>query len=192
MYQSLLEDASLSGLLIRIDKDLAAREQEGRCRWCGGALHRADYPRRPRGPFSVGTRHVRRISFCCAREGCRRRATPASVVFLGRKVYPGAMVVLLAALRSGPTPKRAAKIEEVWGVSVRTLSRWRKWWLESFVRSPFWRAVRARFSGRIREEELPFFLVEAFHVNDGVGRLVDLLHWLSPVSRREGLLGRVV
>ena len=192
MYQSLLEDASLPGLLIRIDKDLAAREQEGRCRWCGGALHRADYPRRPRGLFSVGTRHVRRISFCCAREGCRRRATPPSAVFLGRKVYPGAMVVLLAALRSGPTPKRAAKIEEVWGVSVRTLHRWREWWLESFVRSPFWRAVRARFSGRIREEELPLFLVEAFHVSDGVGRLVELLQWLSPVSRREGLLGRAI
>lgn len=192
MYQSLLEDASLPGLLIRIDKDLAAREQEGRCRWCGGALHRADYPRRPRGLFSVGTRHVRRISFCCAREGCRRRATPPSAVFLGRKVYPGAMVVLLAALRSGPTPKRAAKIEEVWGVSVRTLRRWREWWLESFVRSPFWRAVRARFSGRIREEELPLFLVEAFHVSDGVGRLVELLQWLSPVSRREGLLGRAI
>lgn len=192
MYQSLLEDASLSGLLIRIDQDLAAREQEGRCRWCGGALHRADYPRRPRGRFSVGTRHVRRISFCCAREGCRRRATPPSAVFLGRKVFPGAMVVLLAALRCDPTPKRAAKIEEVWGVSVRTLRRWRKWWLESFVQSPFWRAVRSRFSGRIREEELPLFLVEAFHVSDGVGRLVDLLHWLSPVSRREGLLGRAV
>jgi hypothetical protein len=44
----------------------------------------------------------------------------------------------------------------------------------------------------MREEELPFFLVEAFGVSDGAGRLVELLRWLSPVSRREGLLGRAV
>ena len=192
MYQNLLEDASLPGLLIKIDNDLAAREREGCCRWCGGVLHRADYPRSPRGPFSVGTKHVRRISFCCAAEGCRRRATPPSVVFLGRKVYLGAVVVLLTALRSGPTPKRVARIEEEWGVSADTLNRWRKWWLETFVRSPFWRAARTRFCGRIREQELPFFLVEAFAVSDGVGRLVELLRWLSPVSRREGLLGRAI
>ena len=192
MYQNLLEDASLAGLLIKIDEDLAARERERRCRWCGGVLHRADYPRRPRGPLGVGSKYVRRISFCCAEEGCRRRATPPSVVYLGRKVYLGAVVVLLTALRSGPTAKRVAKIEEEWGVGVRTLNRWRKWWTESFARSPFWRAARARFSGRVREQELPFFLVEAFDVSDGVGRLVELLRWLSPVSRREDLLGRAI
>ncbi len=77
-------------------------------------------------------------------------------------------------------------------MSSRTLRRWRKWWTESFVRSPFWRATRARFSGRVREEELPFSLVEAFDVSAGVERLVELLRWLSPVSRREGLLDRAI
>jgi hypothetical protein len=36
----------------------------------------------------------RRTSFCCHRDGCRERATPPSVVFLGRRVYAGAAVVL--------------------------------------------------------------------------------------------------
>ncbi len=192
MYQKLLQDANLPWLLIKIDEDLAEKERKGCCRWCGGVLHRAYFARRPRGPFCVGARHVRRASFCCAEEGCRRRATPPSVLYLGRKVYLGAMVVLLAALRSDPTPERAARVEEVWGVGARTLRQWRKWWTESFVRSPFWRATRARFSGRVREEELPFSLVEAFDVSAEVGRLVELLRWLSPVSRREGLLGRAI
>ncbi len=192
MYQNLLKDANLAWLLIKIDEELAEKERRGRCGWCGGVLHRAYYSRHPRGPFCVGTKHVRRASFCCAEEGCRRRATPPSVLYLGRKVYVGAVVVLLTALRCGPTPKRVARIEEAWGVDGRTLRRWRRWWTESFVRSPFWRATRARFSGRVGEGELPFSLVEAFDVSAGVERLVELLRWLSPVSRREGLLDRAI
>ncbi len=66
------------------------------------------YPRKPRGVArrvvddSIGTR----LSFCCAREGCRRRHTPASVRFLCRRVFLGAVVVLVTALSSGLTGKR--------------------------------------------------------------------------------------
>ncbi|NLS97786.1 MAG: hypothetical protein GXX96_37065 [Planctomycetaceae bacterium] len=38
------------------------------------------------------------------RDGCRKRTTPLSVRFLGRKVYLGAVVVLVAAMRQGPSP----------------------------------------------------------------------------------------
>jgi len=34
--------------------------------------------------------------FCCAVDGCRSRATPPSLRFLGRKVYLAAIVVLVA------------------------------------------------------------------------------------------------
>jgi hypothetical protein len=40
----------------------------------------------------------RRFSLCCGREGCRRRATPPSVRFLGRRVYVGAVVIVASVL----------------------------------------------------------------------------------------------
>lgn len=192
MYQSLLQDSSLIEQLIRIDTDLVGRERERGCRLCGGVLHRADYPRKPRGPWELGRESQRRLSLCCAEEGCRRRTTPPSVLFLGRKVYLGAVVVLATALRHGPTPSRMARIRELWGVGVRTLKRWRKWWTEAFGRSPFWRAARARFALPIREAQLPFSLIEAFGVSERGERVVELLRWLSPVSGREGLCAQAL
>ena len=36
----------------------------------------------------------RRFSLCCGRDGCRHRATPPSVRFLGGRVYVGAVVIV--------------------------------------------------------------------------------------------------
>ncbi len=187
MYQRFLEDASLLEALAQIDEDLAAAVSEAGCGPCGGDLHRADYPRKPRGPWALGEEHQWRLSFCCAVDGCRRRATPRSVRFLGRKVYLGAVVVLATALRHGPTPTRLGKIRELWGVGVRTLMRWRKWWTGAFGRSPFWKAARARFAEPVAADDLPLSLVEVFGVDEGRDGVLDLLRWLSPVSTRPGL-----
>jgi len=81
-------------LLLRIDHYLAARRRADGCQ-CGGALHRADYPRKPRGcPVEVRDDHSSRLSFCCA--VCRRRATSMSVRFLARRVYFALAVVARA------------------------------------------------------------------------------------------------
>ena len=45
---ALLGDPKFFTLLLRIDHDLAEQVRASRCR-CGGALHRADCPRKPRG-----------------------------------------------------------------------------------------------------------------------------------------------
>jgi hypothetical protein len=56
---------------------------------------RGGLPRAPRGAAEgLDASWDSRRSFCCAVEGCRRRSTPPSVRFLGRKVYVGAIVVL--------------------------------------------------------------------------------------------------
>ena len=55
----------------------------------------------------LGPEHRERFSFCCAADGCRKRETPASLRFLGRKVFLGAMVVLISAMQSGLTTARA-------------------------------------------------------------------------------------
>src|SRR5207245_1492977 len=121
-------------LLLTIDEDLAARARAAGC-GCGGVLHAASYPRKPRGgPNDLGAEHEHRLSFCCARRDCRGRMTPPSVRFLGRKVYLGAVVVLVAVLQHGVTPRRAERLHALFGVSVRTLARWRGFWQETFVR----------------------------------------------------------
>ena len=90
MFPEILRDARLYLALLQLDRVIAAEvEQAGCC--CGGALHSARYPRKPRGVTAelLPPDYHRRLSFCCARDGCRRRTTPPSVRFLGRRVYLG-------------------------------------------------------------------------------------------------------
>ena len=90
-------------------------------------MHSARYRRKPRGgPRGLSTQYDQRLSFCCAAEGCRKRTTPPSVRFLGRKVYLGAVVVLVSALRQGPSPTRVGVLHDLFGVGERTLRRWRQ------------------------------------------------------------------
>lgn len=116
MSHRLLADASFHGLLLSIDADLAAEARSGGCGVCGGRLHVADYPRKPRGhPAGLGAEWSRRHHFCCASEDCRRRLTPRSVRFLDARVYTGVTVVLAAALAQGLTARRLAKLREELG-----------------------------------------------------------------------------
>jgi hypothetical protein len=120
----------------------------------------------------------RRHSFCCAVEGCRTRRTPPSVRFLGRKVYLAAVVVLATALRHGPTPTRAARLRELFGVDTRTLARWRQWWRHTVPESPWWRAMRGRFVPPVSASALPRSLLDRF-AGPGAGPLVALLQCLA-------------
>jgi len=162
MCHRIVEDTRFFLLLEQVDEDLVAEAQAGRCPSCGGRLDRADFPRKPRGgPSSLGPGYDRRLSLCCAVEGCRKRLTPPSVRFLGRKVYLGAVVVLATALQSGATPWRLSKLRELLGASTETLKRWRSWWRESFGQSPFFQTVRAFFDRPVGVEALPLSLLQA-------------------------------
>lgn len=120
-----------------------------------------------------------RFSFCCAL--CRKRLTPASVRFLGRRVYLGAVVVLATAMSSGLTDRRLARLKELFGVDRRTLERWRKWWREAFVSSSLWIAEQGRFSSPVNESDLPASLLERF-LGAMREKLLALLSFLSPLS----------
>ena len=109
MYHNQLSDPNFLQLLVRIDEDLAAQTLAGGCPACGGRLHSASYPRKPRGiPRALGELFQSRFSFCCAEAGCRRRCTPPSVRFLGRRVWLSVVVIMMTALRCGVDAKRAA------------------------------------------------------------------------------------
>lgn len=182
MYHKLLQDARLYDFLLQIDVELAVAARQAGCR-CGGRLHSARYRRKPRGgPSDLGLETERRASFCCSREGCRKRMTPVSVRFLGRRVYWAAVVVLGSAMMQGVTPRRAADLRELLGVSVRTLKRWRHWWQKAFVETAFWRSMRAHFSPPPDRDTLPASLLERFSVDNTRSKLVATLRFLSPLS----------
>jgi hypothetical protein len=66
-----------------------------------------------------------RFSFYCAVDGCRHRATPPSLRFLGGRVYLATMVVLISAILHGATTPRVTRLSQPIGVSRRTVARWR-------------------------------------------------------------------
>ncbi len=181
MYAELLGDARLYEVLQHIDEDLAERARTAGCR-CGGRLHSACYPRKPRGgPQGLSARYEQRLSFCCATEGCRKRTTPPSVRFLGRKVYLGAVVVLVSALRHGPNPTRVSVLHDLFGVGERTLRRWRQWWQQAFAEGAFWRGARGRVLPVVAASELPRGLVERF-AGAAMDRCCGVLRFVAPIT----------
>lgn len=173
-------------LLPRIDADLAARARAAGCSYCGGRLDAANYPRKPRGIDEVGDDYARRTSFCCAAEGCRRRYTPPSVRFLGRKVYLGAVVVLASALQHGPTKRSVAELTALLGVTRRTLVRWRRWWSTIFAKSRFWSSLRGRFVPAVDDAAMPASLLSRVLATEEPA-VVNLLRLLAPISTRPWL-----
>ena len=183
MCQSLLTDPALHDLLLDIDRDLAQQTRERGCPHCGETLHSARYPRKPRGtPAQVGAEAHTRFSFCCSNEGCRRRVTPPSVRFLGRRHYLGALVVLITGMCHGFTSRRVNELEQLCGADRRTLLRWRQWWQEVFPRTNVWKLLRGFLVPPVTPEHLCQELVLRFQASQSVKGLANLLRFLSPVS----------
>jgi hypothetical protein len=173
-------------LLPRIDDDLAMKARAAGCAFCGGRLDVADYPRKPRGADELGDDYVWRRSFCCATDGCRRRRTPPSVRFLGRKIYLGAVVVLATALQRGPSKTSVTKLSTLLGISRRTIARWSRWWSTMFSTSRFWTSLRGRFMPAVDDADIPASLLSRTSATDEPA-VVTLLRLLAPMSTRPHL-----
>jgi hypothetical protein len=152
------------------DLRTAERVRAAGCVHCQGRLHRADYPRKPRGGMvaAAGEAIDRRISLCCAQAGCRRRSTPASLVFLGRRVYLAVAVVcealrFMAGFVIGPAPAR------------RTMKRWLGWFRSTLPAARPFAAEGGRFWPALDTARLPASLVERLA---GVGAASEILRAL--------------
>ena len=188
MYHDLPRTARFWCFLFAIDQDLAETTRKAGCR-CGGRLHCANYLRKPRGtPAQLPESQRLRLSFCCDRDGCRKRATPPSVRFLGRKVYLAAIVILVSAMRQGPTPRRVRELSQRFGADESTIARWQIFWRQHFPQTPFWKVARAGFVALGKIVILPSSLLDAFlpgHPPWEGWRL--LLRFLSPTTVSGGL-----
>jgi len=181
---ALLQEVSFYIRLQQIDDQLAAEVRAAGCR-CGGHLHSARYPRKPRGgPGEIGAGFRSRHSFCCAREGCRRRVTPPSVRFFGRRVFFAPVFVVTSGLRGVLSPLQWKRLREQVGVSLRTLKRWATWWREDFPESRFWKAARGLLAPPAPAvSTLPGSLLARF-VGSEEKRLVAALNFLAPVTTK--------
>jgi hypothetical protein len=174
---ALLDDPAFFRFLCRIDAEFAEKTRQGRCPECSGPLHVGDFPRKPRGvPAAVREEYSSRLSFTCG--WCDARSTPASVRFLGRRVYVAVMLMLV----SPPAGSAASTLEELLEVPARTVQRWRAWWQKDFWRTQFWQSVRDRFMPAPPSSALPQSLLERFQGSSCRDRLEQFLRFLSPLS----------
>ena len=182
MCHAFFNDSRFYQFLFRIDQDIATEVQAGGCS-CGGVLHSACYPRKPRGIYcALDGSCETRLSFCCATDGCRRRCTPPSVRFLGRKVYLGALVILVTAMEHGLSAKRRKQLIEQLDLYPQTLARWRRWWRKIFPASRCWQANRGRFIPPVDVSQLPGALLGRLRPEDLQHRVCLLLRLLAPLT----------
>jgi hypothetical protein len=163
-----------------LDEGMARRVAAGGCPRCEGPLHRSNFDRKPRGGVSAvaGEAFKRRFSLCCGREGCRKRATPPSVRFLGRRVYLGAVVIVASivalALRS------AGEIRRQTGVPARTTRRWLGWWQGPFLDTEVFVTICARLIG-VDRGRVPASIVDQL-AGTATERVQGMLAWLAPLT----------
>jgi hypothetical protein len=171
--------------LGRADEEITRRVKEGRCPVCRGPLHRGDFQRKPRGALiaAAGEEFVMRLSLCCGREGCRKRATPPSLRFLGRRVYLGAVVIVASAVAQALTTAEA--IRKATGVPARTTRRWLGWWQGAFLSTEVFAALRARLVG-VAVAELPASILRRLE-DTPERRIRSLLTWLKPLTTGSGI-----
>ena len=180
----MLDDLDLGGeffeMLLEADKAMVERVAAEGCLVCDGPLHRSDYNRKPRGALIApeGERFVIRFSLCCGREGCRKRATPPSVRFLGRRVYLGAVVIVASMVALSLRAARGARDRT--GVPARTTTRWLGWWHGPFLSTEVFVTICARLVG-VEAALVPASIVDQL-AGTGTERLRTMLNLLTPLT----------
>lgn len=177
MCPRLLGDVKFFEKLFAEDQREAERVREAGCPHCGGRLHQAHYPRKVRGVGEEASGlFERRLSLCCGR--CRRRQTPASLRFLGPRVYAGVAVLVAAVLA---LQRSLAEAIRSVNAAQRTVRRWRRWFRE-LPRTSFWQRSAGLLRRQPAAERLPLSLLEEFEADSDAERVLLGLRFLAPLS----------
>jgi hypothetical protein len=163
MLPELLQSTNLFHLLHCMDIDLAEQQRKAGCPFCGGPLHYSSYQRKPRGGPDLPEHLCKRLSFCCARENCRRRTLPVSTLFMDRRVYFRAVILIVTTL-SQNKPQNYSKnmLSRLLGADRKTITRWLNYFRDIFPQSKMWKTVRGVLSSSISNRHLPGSLVEHY------------------------------
>lgn len=182
MIEEVVRSVSFYTLLYQFDTEMVEEARQAGCALCGGRLDRGTYIRKPRGsPVEIPEQYCKRQSLCCAKEGCRSRTLPPSCLFMGRRVYWGAIILLVVGLRQGRQEGfTARKIQKQYGVTVNTLRRWMRYFREEFPQTAVWKGLRGRLVSSIHDGDiaglLEYFLASR---GDSTSGIVSALEFLS-------------
>jgi len=183
------DDFNFHAWLLALDTQAAQQTRLQGCPRCGGPLYAAHYARKTRGlgPDALKAgRYELRLSLCCGREGCRARATPPSLRFLGRRVYAAVAVLVLSlcealgSLAAQALAIEATRLSPAWC----TRRRWSRWWRAGLWSSPWFAAQRASFTTSAQPSEAPDCLLLQFagSVHERLQRLLVMLSPLTTLS----------
>lgn len=175
-------------LLFELDRRAQERVRAAGCGLCRGPLHVAHYPRKVRGVSEEAAeagRYGLRLSLCCGREGCRKRATPPSVRFDGRRIYAAIAVLLLSMRASERTQLQGAAelVQAAPAPSWPTRSRWRSWWRSELLQTAWFLSLRGHLARPVDAEHSPASLLSMFG-GGVVEQCRSLLCALSPLTTR--------
>ena len=181
MSHKFLFNATFHTILIAIDREIAEDVRQKGCS-CGGALHQADYPRSPLGlPSALRSAYEERFSFCC--DTCRRRTTPPSVRFFGRRWYPAPLLLLISGLMTSINDHRLTQIKRHFGITISesTWKRWRRWWRDTFVETAFWKQARSLIPQPKRSRSMARRMLGSFH-GPIDNQIILFLKFISPIT----------
>lgn len=184
MCHDFLNDASLFQSLSFLDQCIAEDVRQAGCPHCGAALHVSNYSRKPRGVglALLGESYTCRFSFCCERDGCRKRCTPPSVRFLGRKLYLGVILILLSAREQGLSPGARYQLIDQLDIWPQTLARWQHWWTRQLPATRWWTTLRGKLMPAVDVCTLPGCLLGRIEGATLVQRLQQLSMLLMPLT----------
>lgn len=177
MCHSDVTDPNFFAMLLLIDQQIALRVKDRGCEHCQSPLHCAHYLRKPRGiPESLkhNEAYLIRYSFCCSNPDCRKRHTPGSVRFLGRRVYLGVMVVLTSVLADCDF----ANVTK-FSISRQTRHRWTVWWNHSFLKRPLCQTLKGQ---QVNVTQLPKSWFDRLGGKNIADKLIVMLKWLVPLT----------
>jgi hypothetical protein len=122
------------------------------------------------------------LSLCCGREECRRRVLPPSCLFLGRKVYWQAVILIVMTLHQRrPNGFAVNRLMRMFSIPRNTLVRWIQYFRAVFPVTAQWQRLRGRVNAEVGDQCLPGNLVEHFftHSTTHISGLIKCLRFLS-------------
>ena len=182
MLSELLQNTNLFRLLHRIDIDLAAGQQKAGCPFCGSTLHYSNYQRQPRGGPPLDDELYIRFSLCCSNEKCRRRTLPKSTIFMGRRVYFGAAILIITTLNQN-IPQEYSKnlLSQLYEVNRQTINNWLAYFREIFPKTGIWKTARGLLGSEVGNHDLPESLMKHYcaHSPSSESAIIKCLRLLS-------------